>query len=77
MNTSVVTRLDPGPFVKAVIERPTDDTVLAYTAMLSFPQIAAIVARACRKLCECFQIMLQQLMKQDPDEGEEGVMSDM
>ena len=72
-----MTRWDTGQFVKALIESPPGKTLLAYTAMISFCQMADMWSRATGEKAIYRQCTLKELQETFPDEGEEGTMSDM
>ena len=63
--------------MKKMTEMMPGKTVLAYTAMISFSQMAAMWARVTGQKCGYRQCTLTELQEQFPNEGEEGTMSDM
>ena len=73
----IVTQWDTGHFVKTLIESPPGKTLLAYTAMISFRQVAEMWSRATGQKAVYRQCTLKELQDKFPDEGEEGTMSDM
>jgi nucleoside-diphosphate-sugar epimerase len=65
------TRKDTGPFVKALVESPPGKTLLAFTAMLSFNEIAKLWSLATGKPAKHRQVTMEEVKKQFPTEGEE------
>ncbi|KAL9094240.1 MAG: hypothetical protein Q9165_003380 [Trypethelium subeluteriae] len=71
------TRRDTGRFVKALTDRPAGISLLAYTAVVSFSQLAEILGRVTGKKVICHQSSLEEISTKFPNEGEEGSLSDL
>ena len=67
----IITRKDTGPLVKALVESPPGKTLLAYTAMLSFNEIAVLWSRATGQPAKYRHVTMEEVKKQFPMEGEE------
>ena len=65
------TRKDTGPFVKALVESPPGKTLLAYTAMLSFNEVAELWSHATGQPAKHRQVTMDEVKKKFPTEGEE------
>jgi hypothetical protein len=65
------TRKDTGLFVRALVESPPGKTLLAYTALLSFKEVAKLWSQATGQPAKHRQVTMEEVKKQFPTEGEE------
>lgn len=65
------TRKDTGPFVKALVEYRPGKTLLAYTAMLSFNEMATLWSQATGQPAMHRQVTMEEVNQRFPTEGEE------
>ncbi len=67
----IVTRKDTGPLVNSLLDSPPGKTLLAYTAMLSFNEIAEMWSCATGLPAKHRLVTMEEVKKQFPNEGEE------
>ncbi|KIX00671.1 uncharacterized protein Z518_09736 [Rhinocladiella mackenziei CBS 650.93] len=67
----IVTGQDTGPFVKALVDLDPGKTLLAYTASLSWAEMAQIWGKALNQQIECRQVTLNEFKNKFPVDGEE------